>query len=168
MIASGVDYWVKVKGEHYYRYELADGVLPNSLQTWVRANVFNTVSDNLQCLEYQDSGRNNYRAAQIVDNRLESVIFIAVDDALPERDWLSTLFEKPVLEKHERMALLAGIPPSGVAEGGPIICSCFNVGEQTIRAAIREKGLKTHQEVGQCLKAGTNCGSCVPEIKALL
>ncbi|MEI7795283.1 MAG: (2Fe-2S)-binding protein [Methylococcaceae bacterium] len=24
------------------------------------------------------------------------------------------------------------------------------------------------QEVGNCLKAGTNCGSCVPEIKALL
>ena len=34
--------------------------------------------------------------------------------------------------------------------------------------AIKEKGLKTHQQVGICLKAMTNCGSCVPEIKALL
>ena len=66
------------------------------------------------------------------------------------------------------MALLTGMPPLGVADVGTIVCACFNVGEKTIQTAIREKGLKTHQEVGRCLKAGTNCGSCVPEIKALL
>lgn len=75
---------------------------------------------------------------------------------------------KAELEKAERMALLTGKPPVGVADVGTIVCACFNVGELTIQAAIREKGLKTHQEVGRCLKAGTNCGSCVPEIKALL
>ena len=66
------------------------------------------------------------------------------------------------------MALLTGIPPLGVPDVGIIVCACFNVGEKTIRTAIKEKALKTHQEVGLCLKAGTNCGSCVPEIKALL
>jgi assimilatory nitrate reductase catalytic subunit len=49
-----------------------------------------------------------------------------------------------------------------------IVCAGFNVGEKTIRTMIEEKGLKTHQEVGACLKAGTHCGSCVPEIKMLL
>jgi hypothetical protein len=38
----------------------------------------------------------------------------------------------------------------------------------TTRLLSRSEGLKTHQEVGACLKAGTNCGSCVPEIKMLL
>jgi assimilatory nitrate reductase catalytic subunit len=66
------------------------------------------------------------------------------------------------------MALLTGRPPVGVPDVGTIVCACFNVGEKTIQAAIKEKNLKTHQEVGICLKAGTNCGSCVPEIKALL
>jgi assimilatory nitrate reductase catalytic subunit len=42
------------------------------------------------------------------------------------------------------------------------------VGKNSIIDAIREKRLGTAEEVGQCLKAGTNCGSCIPEIKALL
>ncbi len=96
------------------------------------------------------------------------MIFISADNQLPERSWLASLFVREQLETPERMALLSGMPPIGGPDVGTIVCACFNVGEKTIRAAIREKGLKTYQEVGQCLKAGTNCGSCVPEIKALL
>jgi assimilatory nitrate reductase catalytic subunit len=81
---------------------------------------------------------------------------------------LTSLFAKAHLETTERKALLTGKRPSGVPDVGIIVCACFNVGEKTIRTAIKENGLKTHQEVGVCLKAGTNCGSCVPEIKALL
>jgi assimilatory nitrate reductase catalytic subunit len=50
---------------------------------------------------------------------------------------------------------------------GEIVCVCFNVGAKTIKQAIKAKGLSTPQEVGHCLKAGTNCGSCLPEIKGL-
>jgi assimilatory nitrate reductase catalytic subunit len=162
------DYWVKVKGEHYYRYELAGIVLPENWQDWAKKNLCDNTGGAPQWQEYQDLGRGNYRAARIVDNRLESVVFIASESLLPERNWLSGLFVKSELAKAERMALLTGKPPVGVADVGTIVCACFNVGEKTIQTAIREKGLKTHQEVGRCLKAGTNCGSCVPEIKALL
>jgi len=81
---------------------------------------------------------------------------------------MTSLFVKTQLETPERMALLTGMPPLGVPDVGIIVCACFNVGEKTILTAIMEKGLKTHQEVGQWLKAGTNCGSCMLEIKALL
>jgi assimilatory nitrate reductase catalytic subunit len=67
------------------------------------------------------------------------------------------------------MHLLAGTLPSQAAgTGGGIVCACFSVGKNSIIDAIREKHLGTTEEVGQCLKAGTNCGSCIPEIKALL
>jgi assimilatory nitrate reductase catalytic subunit len=66
------------------------------------------------------------------------------------------------------MHLLAGTLPSQAAAGGSIVCACFSVGKNSIIDAIREKRLGTAEEVGQCLKAGTNCGSCIPEIKALL
>jgi assimilatory nitrate reductase catalytic subunit len=42
------------------------------------------------------------------------------------------------------------------------------VGRNTICDAIRDKDLKTVPEVTACLKAGGNCGSCVPEIKVIL
>ncbi|MGZ8159197.1 MAG: molybdopterin-dependent oxidoreductase [Methylobacter sp.] len=162
------DYWVKIKGEHYYRYELAGKILPVNWQEWAKNNLCDNDGLRPQWQEYQDSGLGNYRGARIVNNQLESVVFIAAGATLPERNWLSGLFAKPELDKAERMALLTGKPPVGVADVGTIVCACFNVGEKTIQAAIKEKGLKTHQEVGRCLKAGTNCGSCVPEIKALL
>jgi assimilatory nitrate reductase catalytic subunit len=48
------------------------------------------------------------------------------------------------------------------------VCSCFGVGRNTVCAAIEQFQLATPQQVGQKIRAGTNCGSCIPEIKALL
>ena len=163
------EYRVKIKGEQFYRYELAGETLPEEdWRSCVRKNLSSAAGEDAHWQEYQDPAKGNYRAARIVDNQLETVVFIAADSNLPERSWLTGLFVKPQLETAERMALLTGMPPLGVPDVGIIVCACFNVGEKTIRTAIKEKGLKTHQEVGLCLKAGTNCGSCVPEIKALL
>jgi assimilatory nitrate reductase catalytic subunit len=162
------EYWVKIKGEQFYRYELAGETLPEDWHRCVRKNLCSAATEEPQWQEYQDPSKGNYRAALIVENQLETVIFISADNCLPERSWLTSLFAKAHLETTERKALLTGKRPSGVPDVGIIVCACFNVGEKTIRTAIKENGLKTHQEVGVCLKAGTNCGSCVPEIKALL
>lgn len=165
---TDMDYWVKIKGDGFYRYELAGETLPEDWQQGVKKNLGNGTADALQWQDYQDAAKGTYRAARLIDNKLEAVIFIATDHHLPERSWLISLFAKAELTKAERMALLTGRPPLGGADVGAIICACFNIGEKTIRTAIKEQGLTTHQQVGQCLKAGTNCGSCVPEIKALL
>jgi len=162
------DYWVKIKGEQFYRYELAGDTLPENWQEWAKQYGGDVDNSQSQWQEYQDPAKGNYRTALLVGNQLQSVIFITTDSNLPERGWLTSLFEKTELAKTERMALLTGLPPAGVSDAGTIVCACFNVGEQTIKAAIKAQGLKTHQEVGRCLKAGTNCGSCVPEIKLLL
>jgi len=162
------DYWVKIKGEQFYRYELAGDTLPENWQEWAKQYGGDVDNSQSQWQEYQDPAKGNYRTALLVANQLQSVIFITTDSNLPERGWLTSLFEKTELAKTERMALLTGLPPAGVSDAGTIVCACFNVGEQTIKTAIKAQGLKTHQEVGRCLKAGTNCGSCVPEIKLLL
>jgi len=45
-----------------------------------------------------------------------------------------------------------------------IVWACFSVGKNAIIDAIRQKRPGTKEE--HCLKAGTNCGSRIPEIKA--
>jgi assimilatory nitrate reductase catalytic subunit len=65
------------------------------------------------------------------------------------------------------MSLLAGVPPKGEVDCGKAVCSCFGVGENTIKQAIR-KGANSVEAIGKALNAGTNCGSCIPEIRALL
>jgi assimilatory nitrate reductase catalytic subunit len=87
---------------------------------------------------------------------------------LPSRSWLSSLFAKARIDDADRVGLLAGQPADSRADAGPLLCSCFGVGRQTVCDAIKQFNLATPHQIGQKLRAGTNCGSCIPEIKALL
>jgi assimilatory nitrate reductase catalytic subunit len=52
-------------------------------------------------------------------------------------------------------------------DNGAIVCSCFSVGTHAIRRAIAQ-GADTVAALGQRTCAGTNCGSCKPELAAFL
>lgn len=165
--ADQLEYQVTVNGDGYYRYELAGIKPPANWRQLLGADL------DAEHQEYSDEGMGIYRAAGYQSNssKLEYTICIArkpTVDQLPERGWLSTLFAKDSLCAEERMALLSGLPTIGTEDAGVQICACFNVGEKTILKAIKQNDLSTHQQVGECCKAGTNCGSCVPEIKALI
>ncbi len=67
-----------------------------------------------------------------------------------------------------RLALLAGVLPGAPARNGKIVCACFAVGEAAIRDAIDVRRLASPAEIGAALGAGTNCGSCIPEIPQAL
>lgn len=49
-----------------------------------------------------------------------------------------------------------------------IICNCFDVSKEEIEKAIKEKGLKTVDEVGEATNAGTGCGGCQEKIQEIL
>ena len=49
-----------------------------------------------------------------------------------------------------------------------IICHCFEVSREEIEKTIREKGLKTIEEVGENTNAGTGCGGCQEQIQEIL
>ncbi|WP_156303003.1 (2Fe-2S)-binding protein, partial [Methylogaea oryzae] len=53
-------------------------------------------------------------------------------------------------------------------DGGPTVCACFGVGRDTLKRAIAVQGLDNTDDIGAALKAGTGCGSCLPELRALL
>jgi assimilatory nitrate reductase catalytic subunit len=72
------------------------------------------------------------------------------------------------LTPQDRAGLLSGRAREQGLDPGPTVCSCFGVGRNTIRIAIEKHGLTDASQVTACVKAGGNCGSCVPEIRALL
>ncbi|HBG71739.1 MAG: nitrite reductase [Bacteroidetes bacterium GWF2_43_63] len=49
-----------------------------------------------------------------------------------------------------------------------IICNCNEIYKSEIVKAIKEKGLKTVEEVGEATTAGTVCGSCQDDIQEIL
>jgi assimilatory nitrate reductase catalytic subunit len=123
---------------------------------------------HLDWLDYQDRSAGVYRAAQVVDGRVVACVFISPRPELPSRSWLASLFDKPQLEDIDRMGMLVGQPMKKGVDTGPTVCSCFGVGQHTICDAIRKHDLRTPAAVTACVKAGGNCGSCVPEIKRLI
>jgi assimilatory nitrate reductase catalytic subunit len=64
--------------------------------------------------------------------------------------------------------LLAGSVGGAPHNEGKMLCSCFQITEARIEQAIVRDGCATTAAVGNALKAGTNCGSCLPEIKQML
>ncbi|MFP3601988.1 molybdopterin-dependent oxidoreductase [Paraburkholderia sp. SIMBA_053] len=167
---TGITYWTRIHGTQFVRYELA-GRNPLSEQgdrgAWARA-LFEVDDAHADWLEYEDRTAGVYRAVHVVDDRIENCVFLSARPDLPAREWLASLFAKDKLVEADRIAVLAGQPIGKGADTGPTVCSCFGVGRNTICTAIREQGLKTAAQITACLKAGGNCGSCVPELKKLL
>jgi assimilatory nitrate reductase catalytic subunit len=125
------------------------------------------VPEQAELVSYSDPKRSVFRYAGLMDCRLEACVFFAAPRAMfPEADQAAPLLGQ-VLDPMTRLSLLAGLE-AATAPGGKIVCSCFSVGEAAIRGAIRASKLTSPAEIGALLHAGTNCGSCVPELKKLL
>ena len=107
------------------------------------------------------------RMAIVNNNRLIASLFLSPLFDLPSRRWLSQIFANQELTDFQRRALLAGREGDAGSDPGTIICSCFQIGDNQIKAAVAE-GINDVEALGQKLKCGTNCGSCIPELKVLV
>jgi assimilatory nitrate reductase catalytic subunit len=164
---DSVAHWTRIQGRQFARYELAGRNTITDYPAWARALLGVTDLD-ADWLEYEDRTAGVYRAVHVVNDRIDQCIFVSPRQDMPSRAWLASLFAKEQLSEIDRVGLLVGMPVEKGADTGPTVCSCFGVGRNTICNAIIEKDLKTVPEVTACLKAGGNCGSCVPEIKKIL
>ena len=166
MAAAGMVHVVRVPMAHAQRLELAGQGDAALFLAWVQA----TLGGEATCWgTYQDMGRGVYHAALVRHGRLEACLHIAPRALLPAASWLDGLFGQARLIRHDRLALLAGMPLAGSRqEAGPMVCSCFRVGRNTIIEAICDHGLSNAEEVTSFLRAGGNCGSCLPEIRELV
>jgi assimilatory nitrate reductase catalytic subunit len=120
-----------------------------------------------EMLSVEDGALDMFRLALLRKGRLEAVLLAGREPHMPSLEWLKTNFEQALISPNDRRALLAGSPRSGAADQGHIVCVCFQVGVSRIREAMAA-GAATPQEIGRLLRAGTNCGSCLPEIRSLL
>ncbi|QWG19928.1 molybdopterin-dependent oxidoreductase [Bradyrhizobium sediminis] len=154
-------WWARVAVPGGYGYLLADNADLRGWQSWLRS----VAGEDLA--EYKDFGGGVYRAACFAADRIEACLFIG--PAQDAGDWnvVKQLFAADRLDDEQRRMLLSGKSTDGLASAGPIVCACFGVGRTTICDSIAG-GARTAAEIGARLKAGTNCGSCIPELKRLI
>jgi assimilatory nitrate reductase catalytic subunit len=154
-------WWSRVAIGGGYGYLFADNADLAGWQSWLRAVAGDDVA------EYRDFGGGVYRAASFAGERLDTCLFIG--PARDAGDWnvVKGLFAADALNSEQRRMLLSGKSADGLANAGPIVCACFGVGRTTICDVIAA-GASSAAAIGARLKAGTNCGSCIPELKRLV
>jgi assimilatory nitrate reductase catalytic subunit len=101
--------------------------------------------------EYVDRARGIYRAAAFADGRLDGALFIGPAEASPQWSDLRAMVGGP-----------------GIAESGPVVCACFGVGLAAIHEALTSRKAASADEIGLALRAGTKCGSCLPELRSIV
>ena len=101
-------------------------------------------------IEASDTARGTRRIAVLREGHLVAALFLSRAAVLPTRDWL---IEQ--LGRHSGPAVLAGRAPGQQAVRGAIVCACFDIGIDTIVAAIAGQGLTDVAAIGAALRAGT-------------
>lgn len=126
-------------------------------------------------LRYEDRRRGQrrtmrLRAAEGGGTRLEG--FMLAGDTTAE-GWVRTLLQQELpAESYGRLLLVpASKPPAALKATGRQVCSCFDVSETRIVERLADcRGTEDQRlaELQQALRCGTNCGSCVPELRRLV
>ena len=154
-------YWARAAMPEGHVYRLA---LETGSETWHAWAA--KVLPAGERLAYVDPASGRLRIAILREGRLEAVLYLSRGREAVALDWLKACFAERRIAASDRRALLAGRSVGAVDEG-PTVCACFGIGRNRIAACIAA-GAQTTQQIGAELRAGTNCGSCVPELKRLL
>jgi assimilatory nitrate reductase catalytic subunit len=168
---SGAFYWARVPLADGHAFELAGWeALPGGDDSEIWVSELLGRPDGAELVIYADPGRGAFRYASLLDDKLDACLFLSREAAAPPaRDMLANLLGTEIAPE-TRPYLLSGRPLDGAASGntGPTVCACFAVGLITIREMIAGNRPTSVEEIGKALRAGTNCGSCLPELRALL
>ncbi|MCW9709158.1 nitrate reductase [Fodinibius salsisoli] len=110
-----------------------------------------------------DKGQRFYKKCIVHNDRLVGAILMG--DKTEFNDYRRLIEQQMELSDKRKELLRSGqsLPPMK----GELVCSCNNVGDGNIREVIRE-GCSNFKELCQLTGAGTGCGSCKPEVKAIM
>lgn len=130
------------------------------------AAVFPNLAPDDEIVEYVDAGRGVRRIAMFRGGVLEAGLFVGPGRQDSAWTFLRGKLGQRLSDGQTRSLLLAGRASEGPA-AGPLVCACHGVPKGQIEDAIA-RGCGDAAAVGAATRAGTNCGSCLPEIRRML
>ena len=140
--------------------------------------------DSADVLRYADRKKGQRRTVKLArkGTDMELAGFALAGDTSAQA-WIKTLLEGELpAQAYGRLLLVPGAkPPVAVKTRGKLVCSCFNVADTAIDAhllaLVNGQGVpgdgtgflgsdgERLVSLQDALRCGTNCGSCVPELK---
>ena len=153
-------YWAKTRVRGGWRAELAGDVAPADWEAYAR-RLFGLA--DCPAVTMMDPSRGLARVAFQQDETLVAALFVGPEPIALARDLLAAR-----LGADDANVALAGRARADAPDPGPTVCACLNVGLNTIRKSIESGQATTVAALGKALGAGTSCGSCRPELVALI
>ena len=159
-LSPRAEYWAKSRITGGWRMELAGLTAPADWTEFAGA-LFGLPHATPSILV--DRAKGLTRLAYFQGDRLIAALFAGPDPVAVARDHLAAQI---VLAQPQ--GVLAGVPGADQPDPGPTICACLNVGRNTILRAIDSGAARSLTAIGARTGAGITCGSCRPELGALL
>ncbi len=125
--------------------------------------------DGGDVLRYEDPRRGHTRRIRLAGDKIAAVCLVGEGTG---ESWLREFHAQGLSAAHLGTRLLAPTSqaPAGAAARGRVVCSCHGVGEvaiaQALQAVVGDAATKL-EAVQRALRCGTECGSCLPELRKL-
>jgi assimilatory nitrate reductase catalytic subunit len=130
--------------------------------------------DAADTLRYADRKKGQRRAMRLARHGEQAMLeaFVLAGDTSAQA-WVKTLLQEELpAQAYGRLLLVPGAKaPVAVQSRGKQVCTCFNVTGPAIDAHLAGCSGTDGERLASlqsALKCGTNCGSCVPELKRMV
>ena len=153
-------WWARVAVANGYGYRVAGDLADDE---WTE--IIHAAAASEDVIHLIDETKSLFSGAAFLEDR--ATLIWALSPLAQSWDFALELFARDRLDQSERLSLLSGRSGRQLADDGPLVCSCFSVGQKQIEAAIQQ-GCRSALDVGKATRAGSNCGSCQPEIQRLI
>jgi assimilatory nitrate reductase catalytic subunit len=153
-------WWTRVAIAKGYGYRIAANLQDDD---WADIISAATVSEDI--VQLIDETKSVFSGAAFVEDH--ATLIWSLSPLSPPWELAIELFARERLDDSERLSFLSGRSGGQSTNAGPLVCSCFSVGQKQIEAAIQQ-GCRSASDVGKATRAGSNCGSCRPEIERLI
>jgi assimilatory nitrate reductase catalytic subunit len=127
-----------------------------------------------ETLRYADRRKGQRRAVRVhrEGSELKLQGLLLAGDTRAEAWLKALLLQELPAQAYGRLLLSPGAkPPLAVQQKGPQVCSCLGVEASAIEGHLARCGGSPEERLASlqgALRCGTNCGSCVPELKRMV
>jgi assimilatory nitrate reductase catalytic subunit len=147
-------FWTRVAVKDGWEYRLATSQGPMIWHDFVHS-AFGADARFAEKLE-----RRVYQAAAFADGALEGWFCLAPNES-------ALRFDPTLVHEADAHVEPAWVAAECAHQIEPVVCACFGTREESIRCAI-ENGARDARDIGKLLGAGTNCASCLPELRRII
>ncbi len=144
----------------------------SELITHIEALIGLTTHETVRYEDKKLGQRRSARLVRVTGGKAQLEAFVLAGDVSAEA-WIKTLLQDQLdAQTYGRLLLSPGAKaPIAIQSKGHQVCSCFNVSEHEITGFLRVCEGNDAQQLGALqdqLKCGTNCGSCLPQVKKII